>query len=245
MQSLWSWGTSRPTPQLIVFDKDGTLIDFHAMWGTWIIELAYRLEVAVARPLTDRLFDLFGFDPLSGQVAPDGPLAIASMAELRDLATALLLQIGLTPASAQAAITSAWYIPDPVALARPLADLPALFGQLHHIGIRIAIATTDDRAPTTQTIAELGIVPFVVALSCGDDGTARKPAPDMVLQLCKICDVAPIDTAVVGDTLADLRMGRAAGVGTVIGVLSGVGTQDALAPLADILLPSVGELLMD
>ena len=29
---------------LVVFDKDGTLLDFHAMWGGWAIELGRRLD---------------------------------------------------------------------------------------------------------------------------------------------------------------------------------------------------------
>jgi phosphoglycolate phosphatase len=48
---------------------------------------------------------------------------------------------------------------------------------------------------------------------------------------------------VIGDTPADLTMGRAAGVGRTIGVLTGVGSREDLAPLADALLGSVGELL--
>jgi phosphoglycolate phosphatase len=55
--------------------------------------------------------------------------------------------------------------------------------------------------------------------------------------------VAPTRTAVVGDSLVDLEMGRNAGAGRVIGVLSGIGDADHLAPVADILLPSVAGLL--
>jgi hypothetical protein len=40
----------------------------------------------------------------------------------------------------------------------------------------------------------------------------------------------------------DLRMGRAAGVGLVVGVFSGLTPQDALAPHADVLLASVTDL---
>jgi phosphoglycolate phosphatase len=47
---------------------------------------------------------------------------------------------------------------------------------------------------------------------------------------------------VVGDNVDDLRMGRAAGVGLVIGVLSGVSAASMLTPPADLLLPSVENL---
>jgi HAD superfamily hydrolase (TIGR01549 family) len=228
---------------LVVFDKDGTLIDFHAMWGGWIIELARRLEVAAGVAVAERLFQTVGFDPATGRVAPSGPLAIASMAELRGLTAEVLRAAGLPEQKAERAAAEAWYIPDPVALAWPLADLPALFRALRERGLHIAIATTDDRAPTIATVEALGIAALVDALACGDDGHALKPAPDAILSLCRMLEIAPAQAVMVGDTLADMQMGRAAGVGRTIGVLSGVGTAEVLAPYADELLPSVAVLL--
>jgi phosphoglycolate phosphatase len=230
--------------ELIIFDKDGTLIDFNTMWGDWITTLARRLEAASYISVAPRLFRAVGYNPASGTVDANGPLAIATMADLRAIAAEVLREAGLLADSAEAACTSAWYIPDPVALARPLADLPRLFGALRAHGLRIAIATTDDRAPTEATLAALGIAALVDALACGDDGHALKPAPDALLKLCRQFGVAPSQAAIIGDTVADLRMGRGAGAGRVIGVLSGVGTADLLAPYADVLLPSVAALMM-
>jgi phosphoglycolate phosphatase len=65
----------------------------------------------------------------------------------------------------------------------------------------------------------------------------------MVLALCAALRTHPTRTAVVGDTPADLEMGRAAGAGQVIGVLSGVAGQADLEPIADAVIPSVGELV--
>lgn len=229
--------------EAVVFDKDGTLIDFNAMWGDWITELARHLEVAAYVSIAPQLFRAIGFDPVTGAVAPAGPLAVATMAEIRALTGEVLRAAGLSPASAAAAIQAGWYIPDPVALAQPLADLPALFGALRARGLRIAVATTDDRTPTLATLAALGVAPLVDALACGDDGIPIKPAPDAILALCHELGITPAQAAMVGDTTADLRMGRAAGVGLVVGVLSGVGSAELLTPLADALLPSVAGLV--
>jgi HAD superfamily hydrolase (TIGR01509 family) len=229
--------------QCIIFDKDGTLIDFDAMWGGWITTLARRLEAAAYVALAPRLYAAVGFDPATGHVDPAAPLAIGTMTELRDIAAEVLHAAGLPPASAAAAIAAAWYVPDPVALAKPLADLPRLFGTLRARGMRIAIATTDDRAPTEATLAALGIAGTIDALACGDDGHAIKPAPDAILKICRQIGVAPARAAMIGDTLADVRMGRAAGAGLVIGVRSGVGAPAALGAEADLVLPSVAALL--
>ena len=34
-----------PKPGLVVFDKDGTLIDFHRMWSAWIERLVDDIEM--------------------------------------------------------------------------------------------------------------------------------------------------------------------------------------------------------
>ncbi|MBI1878711.1 MAG: HAD family hydrolase [Chloroflexi bacterium] len=65
----------------------------------------------------------------------------------------------------------------------------------------------------------------------------------MVLTLCRTLGVLPAKTVIVGDNAADLQMGRAAGVGLLVGVLSGVSSAETLAPHADIVLPSVAGLV--
>jgi phosphoglycolate phosphatase len=55
--------------------------------------------------------------------------------------------------------------------------------------------------------------------------------------------VAEDRTAVIGDSPADLAMGRAAGAGLVIGVLTGAGDRRTLAAGADLVLDSIAELL--
>ncbi len=228
---------------LIIFDKDGTLIDFDAMWGAWVTDLARRLESVTQLPITNRLFRMMGFDPAPGRVLANGRLAVTPMTILRALTVDLLCDAGLSREAAEAATTAAWQQPDPVALASPLANLQSLFSTLRERGLKIAIATTDDRAPTAATLAGLDIAPLVDALVCADDGVPVKPAPDMVLAVCQTLNIPPARTAVVGDAVADLQMGRAAGAGLVVGVLSGVSAAQALEPLADLLLASIADLI--
>ena len=64
----------------------------------------------------------------------------------------------------------------------------------------------------------------------------------MLLAICEGVRIAPARTAIIGDSLADLAMGRRAGAGRVIGVLSGVGDAEHLGPAADFVLQSVADL---
>jgi haloacid dehalogenase superfamily, subfamily IA, variant 1 with third motif having Dx(3-4)D or Dx(3-4)E len=215
------------------------------MWSGWAVALADALQAATGRSVEVPLFAMLGYDAATGVVMPGGGLAATPMARLRERAHEVLVEAGLTDADAEHAMDVAWHAPDPVGLARPLTDLHSLFGRLRAGGQRIAIATSDDRDPTERTLAALGVANEIEAVVCADDGVAVKPEPDMVLHLCHVLGIAPGRTAVVGDTPADLTMGRRAGAGLVIGVLSGVGDAEHLGPAADLVLRSVADLQTD
>jgi phosphoglycolate phosphatase len=212
------------------------------MWGGWARQLGARLDDVIRRPVSPDVFATIGFDPTTGRVAPNGPLATATMAGIEETVARVLRRWCPSIAAARRATAAAWLVPDPAALAVPLADLGTVFGRLRSEGVRIAVITTDDRAPTDATLRSLGVRDHVGALVCGDDGFAMKPAPDAVIAVCHAFRTEPGRVAVVGDTPADLAMARAAGAGRVVGVRSGVGSPADLAD-ADVLIDSVAALL--
>ncbi len=229
--------------ELAIFDKDGTLIEFHFMWSDWVGNLGAALSAAHGSPLDDVVYAMMGVDRVSGRVMPHGALAATPMARLREALVDALPGAGVAPADAVRLVASAWHSPDPVTLARPVTDLAALFSGLRSRGVRAAIATSDDRAPTERTLEHLGVSEFVEALACADDGRPAKPAPDAVLWICDRLGVPPSRTAVIGDARADLAMGRAAGAGRVIGVLTGASDRATLEAGSDLVLESVADLL--
>jgi phosphoglycolate phosphatase-like HAD superfamily hydrolase len=227
---------------LLIFDKDGTLIEFHLMWGGWVDELARRLEAETALSLRDGLYPLLGLDRASGLVLAHGLMAATPMRRIREVVQLYVSEAGAGPAAAARAVEAAWHAPDPVGLAQPVTELGPLLTRLRHRVPTFAVATSDDREPTERTLAALGIAGEFAALSCADDGRPTKPAPDPVLHLCATLGLHPGRTAVVGDAPADLRMARAAGAGRAIAVLTGVGDRAILEPLADVVLDSIGQL---
>lgn len=229
--------------ELVVFDKDGTLIDFDRMWSGWSADLVAKVAAATDPTMAGPLGAALGLDPTTRRIVPGSALAATPMGHLRALTVATLRAEGLSAASAEAAVAGAWDPPDPVALAHPLTDLGELFGALRARGLQVAVATSDDRVPTEATLAGLGVASLVDAVVCADDGLPVKPAPDTLLHLCVVLGVDPARTAMIGDSPADVAMGRAAGAGLVVGVLSGVGVRAELEPFSDIILGSVADLL--
>jgi phosphoglycolate phosphatase-like HAD superfamily hydrolase len=228
--------------QAIIFDKDGTLIDFDAMWGTWTLQLAERVQTVTKLDVHEAMCASYGYDLARRKILADGKLTCTPMWRLREIMIDVTRSLGLSEPEAQCVVEKAWFVPDPVTLAKPFTDVHKLFTSIQNRGIKIAIATTDDRGATQAMLRAFGVSHLVNTMVCADDGIAAKPAPDMVTTICARLYIKPSKAIVVGDTVADLQMARSAGAGYVIGVLSGVGSLTNLTPLADMLLDTVDTL---
>ena len=228
--------------QAIIFDKDGTLIDFDVMWGGWVVYLAEQLQLASGLNVHEALCRAMGYDDKTRKVLAQGKLASRPMSQLHQVTVETIQSFGLRPDEAVSIVEKAWCIPDPVLLAKPFTDTRALFSSLYDHGIQTAIATADDRVPTQAMIEAFDIEEFIATMVCADDGVTSKPAPDMLLTICERLKLAPKNVMVIGDTASDLKMGRAAGAGLVVGVLSGVSATKDLIPDADVLIESIDEL---
>ncbi len=230
-------------PAVVIFDKDGTLIDFVAMWGTWAEACIARFCAAVSDELAIPLYAVMGMHPVTKQIQSDGALAIAPEATTQQAIATLVQQHGVAAEDALSMVQRLWQAPDPTSAAFPCADLPALFAWIRAQESLIAVATADNRAPTQATLTSLGIDDMVAVIACADDpGIAPKPAPDKILVICKSLAVLPQQVIMVGDTPSDMIMGKAAGVMACIGVTTGVCQHDELSMHADVVLDNVGLL---
>lgn len=241
-------GETRFDAGLVVFDKDGTLLQFDAMWGSLLIgaveALAPHTEQGAA--LAADLFEAMGYDPARRWTDPHGPWAMATTEQGMTILAATLYRHGQPWHLAEAAVRAAWQsvlapgaLPD---LVRPTADLVAFFTALRRAGARVAVDTTDDRAATEATLRLLNVDQLVDRLICGDDGLPGKPAAERLLATCRALGVPVARTAMVGDTVFDILMGRRAGAGLVVGVLTGASDRAALAEHADVVLDSVDQI---
>jgi phosphoglycolate phosphatase len=109
----------------------------------------------------------------------------------------------------------------------------AMLVGLRDRGHLLAIATGKSRAGLYRALTNTGLQPFFSASRCADQ-CASKPAPDMLCELMEELGVESMKTLMIGDTVHDLQMAAAAGVGAV-GVSHGAHPKRdliALTPLA-------------
>jgi phosphoglycolate phosphatase len=240
-------GSRRFDVDAVVFDKDGTLIDFDILWGPRTVRWVEKLAAMAGQPgVAPALYRLLGFDPAAGQVLPDGPLAIGSTADIYTLAAAVLFRYGYgwhegRPLAMQAAATTI-AAPPRAGEIRPVGDVAVTFRRLRRAGIQIAVATNDDRALTKQTLIHLGVAGDVAVITCGDDALPSKPDPAVLHWIAGELGTVAARLVVVGDSANDMLLARNAGAVGGIGILGGAGARDSLEKLAGVLLERIDEI---
>lgn len=188
----------RARPRLLVFDWDGTLADSEA-----------RIVGCFRRTIAD-----LGKDPL-----PDTELRGVIGLGLPQTADALFP--GCTDgfrAAFVACYRRHWLAPD--------APKPTLFDDavptLEHLGSRgyaLAVATGKSRAGLDRELDETGLRRFMVATRAADE-TRSKPHPQMLWEILTETRIESSEAVVIGDSIWDLQMARAAEVDAIAVVRS-------------------------
>lgn len=218
----------------IVFDKDGTLFDFHSTWADWTRDLLDTLAnvYAVTPETLARAvdFDLDGgrflpSSPLIGATSREGAMLLADAIPGSDIA-AIEERIRITAANA------------PLAPAVPLA--PFLSG-LAARGLKLGLVTNDTEYGARAHLGSAGVLEQFDFIAGYDSGHGAKPEAGALLAFARAMDLTPARVVMVGDSTHDLMAGRAAGMHT-LGVLTGIAKTPELAPLADAVLPDIGHI---
>ncbi len=222
----------------ILFDKDGTLLDYAATW----MPANRAAALATARGdtgLCERLLHIGGYDPESGRIAGNAVLAAGNTIEI---------------AAAWHAHAPGWDLNELVAEidvifqtqgrahAAPVPGLARTLTQLKARGLKLGVATSDSVAGIEATLDSSGVLGHFDFFAGYDSGHGVKPEPGMVHAFCDELGLPTEQIAVVGDNLHDLAMGRAAGAGLLVGVLTGTGQRGDLEVLADHVLDSIADL---
>lgn len=223
----------------VLFDKDGTLVDYDLTWRptNWlVVRRLARGDEALAR----ELLGLSGHDPEADRVAPHSIISAGTALELAEVWGP---RLGRRDLAAIAREIDAGFIEGAVANLTAVPGLTETLVALRRLGLHLGLATSDSEEAAHRTLELLGITEHF-SFVCGyDSGHGGKPEPGMVRAFCGAVSLEAPAVAMVGDSHHDLLMGRAAGVGLNVGVLTGPAPAEDLAPHADLVLDDVRGLL--
>jgi len=232
---------------LVIFDKDGTLLDFEKTWVGIIGELIDALGGHAPDPLSlrGRVERALGIDLGKSSIDGNGALAMGTFTECNALLAYALYREGIRWDRAQtiveetgARVFSASARKKHVRAAQ--GALP-LLKALKSRGIPLAVATNDKHRDAVVDMELIGAAPYLDLVVGADSVKHPKPAPDMIDLICGSLGLPASQTVLVGDTAMDAMLGRNAGVMLTVGV-SGIVPADALSEHMDIVVSSLEDI---
>jgi len=219
----------------ILFDKDGTLLDYDRTWMPVNRQVARTLARG-DEALALRLLVAAGYDSEQDRILSGSPLAAGNTREIAALFAEVMAVSDVESLTAEIDLLfTEGGRNGAVAVAGLGAALDGLLARRMVLGV----ATSDSEEGAEISLQTVGVRDRFSFLAGYDSGHGEKPGPGMVEAFCEASRLAPREVAVVGDNEHDMTMGRSAGAGLLVGVLTGTSQEHELRPHADHVLPSV------
>jgi len=230
---------------LVIFDKDGTLMDLYHYWSQ-MIELRAAMiagQFGLTQEQQEELILSMGVDRKEGRILPQGPVGIKRREDVRDAAVNFMASVGYDNTT-----TACDYIFDQVneisesslsTYIRSMRGARVLLAALSRSGCKVAIATTDRTRRAEMAIRYMKMDPFVDIIVGTDMVKNAKPDPEMIYTILGHFDLDGDDAVLVGDSDVDVQMGNNAGLKASIGVASGLASRRDLKRYTEYVISDV------
>lgn len=209
----------------ILFDKDGTLLNFGDLWLSWLTSLLELIDGRLynTRPIQRQVVAAgLGVSADYKQWDPTGPLTIGSMDDIAAILALSLYQGGHAWNDATRIIrdcleelTTSRGRAFPVT---PVDGLLTFLAQARARGVLMAVVTSDETLSARQHLTELDVAEYFPVVIGHDQVLRGKPYPDMALAACEQLGVPPGRTLLFGDSNGDMQMAREAGLAACMGL---------------------------
>lgn len=229
---------SKQNIRAILFDKDGTLVDFNKTWFAIALELARR-SASGDNILAKNLLDAGGYDWQAERFRANSAIAAGTIEDIVALWHPLDT---VDQRRSRVAEYDSYGVEEGAKQAAPVEALNLTLQALKQAGFVLGIATNDSEAGARATASALGISALFSCFIGYDTAARAKPYADPLLHFAAIVGVEPAQVAMVGDNPHDMECARAANAGLAVGVLTGNSPREVLEPLADVVLHSIADL---
>lgn len=231
--------------EAIIFDKDGTLIDFDAFWVS-LSRVAVNdilKQLGQTEALTEEILEAFGVH--DGVTDINGVLCKGTYKQMSQIVQGILLDHGCSVSddTIEKLVLDAYNRNAQVGEVKPTCpNLCEVLQTLKSRNKRIALVTTDNMQLSVLCLEKLGVLDLFDKLYTDDGVLPVKPNPDNAFDFCAYTGLNREQVVMVGDTMTDVRFARNAGI-RVIGVAKHPENRALLAEQADAVVHDVSGLL--
>ncbi|MGC4019813.1 MAG: HAD family hydrolase [Muricomes sp.] len=231
----------------ILFDKDGTLIDFFSLWLKAALKVVPEFlrenQIEDSPEMIDYILEVIGVE---GQtVNPEGALAYKSYGEMAEEIRKALEKRGYILETIKIHIQIEILFQESVtgenASFKQLGDIRSIAEELKKRHIYMGLATADTISSAEDCLKSMNIFHLFDYIGADDGEKRPKPEKDMFLEFQQNFGLKAEEIAVVGDTCNDMQFARNGG-GIGIGVLSGVSTENDFQGKTDYVIESIQQL---
>ena len=237
--------------KMVIFDKDGTLIDVHHYWCSMIEfrakMLVEDLDIGKKKELYEALVDAMGIDFLSKKMKASGPVGIKPRGYIVDVALEVMQKY--YNAYTREQVVEIFKKVDTYsktqlkAIVKILPDVERLLKELKSAGVLMSIATTDLTERAILSMNALEIKEYFIDIVGADLVKNAKPSADLVQYILEKNALVKEEVIVVGDSMADLGMASNASC-FFIGVETGL-YNDEFMQKSQYLLKTLKELRVE
>jgi len=219
--------------QAVLFDKDGTLLDFVGLWGPWLTALEARFQAYLVKAGATkcRPFGHFGlgltFDANGNPLRYNhlGPMSAGTMEQVETILAWHLWNCGIAWHEALETVRkNIALVEQEFDDTRPVSPLPGLrpfIQELRARGIPLGVVTSDNTSSAHRHLEWLRLADAFPVVMGRDSVSRGKPEPDMVHAACRQFGVDPRGVVLIGDSEIDMEMGRRAGVSLCVQIMPG------------------------
>lgn len=229
----------------IIFDKDGTLIDFDSFWITVSIRAIQDVLAGLGRTDIPLCAFLTAFGVQDGITDIEGVLCKGTYVQLGQIVHTILSGYGCTISRDETVklVMRAYARHADAGEIKPTCPhLVEVLTTLKKQNKKLAIVTTDNEEIAYKCLKKLGIAALFDKIYTDDGKTPTKPDPFCANDFCDFTGVKKERMVMVGDTMTDMLFAKNAGI-AAIGVAKNEQNAQILKPHAEMVISDLSNLL--